>query len=236
LISNYGITDKFSLTAFFPIRYILNEKILFRGQNQKQYDGGQYFRESYGLGDVILQARFQKSFLKNKLPVLFGIGVKLSNGEINATDRFGDRISDNLQVGTGTVDPVFSIYISNNYRQFLFSGGVFTRITNGENIYGYRYGNELQTLLNLDYVKSSLIYGGLQFSHLLTTRDYYEYGKVARDRGGKSIFTAGKLGVRLTDKLDMEMTIQIPIHQNMNESQLTSPFTIQFGSLYRFQI
>jgi|TARA_B100001964_G_C14245732_1_gene607286 hypothetical protein len=236
LITNYGVTDQFSLTAFFPVRYILNEKVLFRGQNQNQYAGGKYFRESYGLGDVILQARLQKNLLKEKLPVVFGLGAKLSNGEINATDRFGDRISDNLQVGTGTIDPVFSIYISNNYRQFLFSGGVFTRITNGENIYGYHYGNEIQTLVNIDYIESSLIYGGLQFSHLLTTRDYYEYGKVAQDRGGNSIFAAGKLGTRLTDKLDMEMTIQMPLHQNLNESQLTSPFTIQFGSLYRFEI
>ena len=236
MITNYGVTDQFSLTAFFPVRYILNEKVLFRGQNQNQYAGGKYFRESYGLGDVILQARFQKNFLKEKLPVVFGLGAKLSNGEINATDRFGDRISDNLQVGTGSIDPVFSIYISNNYRQFLFSGGIFTRITNGENIYGYRYGNEIQTLVNIDYIESLLIYGGLQFSHLLTTRDYYEYGKVAQDRGGNSIFAAGKLGTRLTDKLDMEMTFQMPLHQNLNESQLTSPFTIQFGSLYRFEI
>ena len=236
LITNYGVTDRFSLTAFFPIRYILNEKVLFRGQNQNQYGGGKYFRESYGLGDVILQSRFQKNLLNEKLPVVFGLGAKLSNGEINATDRFGDRIPDNLQVGTGTIDPVFSIYINNNYRQFLFSGGVFTRITNGENIYGYRYGNELQTLVNIDYIESSLIYGGVQFSHLLTTRDYYEYGKVTRDRGGNSIFAAGKLGTRLSDKLDMEMTIQIPLQQYLNESQLTSPFLVQFGSLYRFEL
>ena len=236
MITNYGVTDRFSLSAFFPIRYILNEKVLFRGQNQNQYGGGKYFRESYGLGDVILQARFQKNLLKEKLPVVFGLGAKLGNGEINATDRFGDRIPDNLQVGTGTIDPVFSIYINNNYRQFVFSGGVFTRISNGENIYGYRYGNELQTLVNIDYIESSLIYGGIQFSHLLTTRDYYEYGKVTRDRGGNSIFAAGKLGTRLSDKLDMEMTIQIPLQQYLNESQLTSPFLVQFGSLYRFEL
>ena len=67
LITNYGVTDQFSLTAFFPVRYILNEKVLFRGQNQNQYAGCKYFRESYGLGDVILQARLQKNLLKEKL-------------------------------------------------------------------------------------------------------------------------------------------------------------------------
>ena len=90
--------------------------------------------------------------------------------------------------------------------------------------------------MNIDYIESSLVYGGVQFSHLLTTRDYYEYGKVTRDRGGNSIFAAGKLGTRLSDKLDMEMTIQIPLQQYLNESQLTSPFLVQFGSLYRFEL
>ena len=233
IITNYGVTNQFSLTGFIPIRYILNEKVLFRGQNQNLYHGGKYFRESYGLGDVVIQARYQSTFFAH-LPVVFGVGVKLSNGKINKTDEFGERISDNLQVGTGTVDPVLSIYMSRDVRQFVASGGIFTRISNGENIYGYRYGNEIQTLVNLDYIKNPLIFGGIQFSYLLTTRDYYEYGKVTRDRGGKSLFFTGKLGIRGTDRLDFEITIQIPVYQNLNESQLTSPFILQFGSLFRF--
>ena len=236
LITNYGITNYFSLTAFFPFRYILNEKVLFRGQNQNQYDGGKYFRESYGLGDIILQTRFHKDFLRGSMPIIFGIGLKLSNGEINATDLYGERISDNLQVGTGSIDPVFSIYFNKNIGDYLLSAGAFSRISGHENIYGYRYGNELHTLINIDYFENYILYGGIQFSYLLTTRDYYEYGKITRDRGGKSIHSSGKLGIKLTDNLDVEMTIQIPLFHNMNESQLISPMLLQFGSLYRFSI
>ena len=232
-ITTYGITDQFGLTLFIPIRYILNEKVLFRGQNNNLYNGGQYFRESFGLGDIVLQARIQRT-LFHRLPFVFGLGIKLSNGKINMTDQFGERIDDNLQVGTGTVDPVLSIYTSQDIRKFVLSGGVFTRISNGENIYGYRYGNEIQTLVNLDYIENPLLYGGIQLSHLLTTRDYYEYGKVARDRGGENYFITGKLGTRANDRLDFELTIQVPLYQNLNESQLTSPFIIQFGSLFRF--
>ena len=198
------------------------------------YNGGKYFRESYGLGDVLLQARVQKSFL-NEIPIVFGIGLKLSNGKINMTDEFGDRISDNLQVGTGTIDPIFSIYSNRDIKRFILSGGIFTRISNGENIYGYQYGNEIQTLINLDYIENPLIYGGIQFSHLLSTRDYYEYGKISRDRGGENYFMTGKIGTKATDNLDFEMTLQIPIYQKLNESQLISPFIIQFGSLFRFE-
>lgn len=197
------------------------------------YDGGKYFRESYGFGDVILQARVQKTLFKST-PLILGLGVKLSNGKINMTDQFGERISDNLQVGTGTVDPILSLYTSKSIQHYILSGGIFARITNGENIYGYRYGNEIQTLINLDYIESPLIYGGIQFSHLFSTRDYYEYGKVARDRGGTNYFATGKIGTKVTDQLDFEMTLQIPVYQMLNESQLVSPLIIQFGSLFRF--
>ena len=233
IITSYGITDHFSISAFFPFRYILNQKVLFRGQNHNMYNGGKYFRESYGLGDVLLQTRIQKIFF-NDIPVVLGIGVKLSNGKINMTDEFGERINDNLQVGTGTVDPILSIYSSRNIKRLLLSGGIFTKITNGENIYGYQYGNEIQTLINLDYIENPLLYGGLQFSYLLSTRDYYEYGKISRDRGGENYFLTGKIGTKATDILDFEITLQVPIYQKLNESQLVSPFIIQFGTLFRF--
>ena len=234
IITSYGVTDHFSITAFFPFRYILNQKVLFRGQNPNMYNGGKYFRESYGLGDVLLQARIQRNVF-NETPLVLGIGIKLSNGKINMTDEFGDRISDNLQVGTGTVDPILSIYSSKDIKNLVLSGGVFTRISNGENIYGYQYGNEIQTLINLDYIENPLLYGGLQFSHLLATRDYYEYGKISRDRGGENYFMTGKIGTKATDNLDFELTIQLPLYQKLNESQLVSPFIIQFGSLFRFE-
>ena len=234
IITSYGVTDHFSITAFFPFRYILNQKVLFRGQNPNMYNGGKYFRESYGLGDVLLQARIQRNVF-NKTPLVLGIGIKLSNGKINMTDEFGDRISDNLQVGTGTVDPILSIYSSKDIKNLVLSGGVFTRISNGENIYGYQYGNEIQTLINLDYIENPLLYGGLQFSHLMATRDYYEYGKISRDRGGENYFMTGKIGTKATDNLDFELTLQLPLYQKLNESQLVSPFIIQFGSLFRFE-
>ena len=234
IITSYGVTDHFSITAFFPFRYILNQKVLFRGQNPNMYNGGKYFRESYGLGDVLLQARIQRNVF-NETPLVLGIGIKLSNGKINMTDEFGDRISDNLQVGTGTVDPILSIYSSKDIKNLVLSGGVFTRISNGENIYGYQYGNEIQTLINLDYIENPLLYGGLQFSHLLATRDYYEYGKISRDRGGENYFMTRKIGTKATDNLDFELTLQLPLYQKLNESQLVSPFIIQFGSLFRFE-
>lgn len=235
LIANYGITDYFWITGYLPYKNIVNEKVLFRGQNLNQYDGGKYFREAYGVGDIVIQTRIQPPNLKLfGLPMTFGVGIKLNTGKINAMDIYGERISDNLQVGTGTIDPVLSIYTSKEKGKLNYSGGIFTRISNGENIYGYKYGNEIQTIFNIDYLEPTFVYGGIQLSHLLTTRDHYEYGKIARDRGGQSLLFAAKIGTRVSDRFDIEMTIQKPIYYDLNEAQLTAPLGIQVGSLYKF--
>ena len=82
----------------------------------------------------------------------------------------------------------------------------------------------------------TIFFGGIQLYYLLSSRDTYEYGKIARDRGGESIYISAKLGIKLTDDFDLELIMQNPIHQNLNESQLTSSNSIQIGTLYRFRL
>ena len=118
----------------------------------------------------------------------------------------------------------------------MLSSGLFTRISSRENIYGYKYGNEAHALANIDYIGSDYFFGGIQLYSLLSSRDRYEYGKIARDRGGKSIFFSAKMGIKLTDEFDLELILQKPLYQNLNESQLTSSNSIQIGTLYRFTL
>ena len=236
LIFNAGVTPKITLSAFIPYRYILNEKVLFRGQYKNQYEGGLYAREAYGLGDIIFQMSYQLNLFNGRFPILLGGGLKLANGKINAVDEYNERIDDNLQVGSGSVDPVFSLYTNEPFGSFMFSSGVFTRISSRENLYGYKYGNELHTIINMDYINSDLFYGGFQLYYLLTTRDTYEYGKMTRDRGGKSIYVSSKLGIKIADNFDIELILQNPLYQDLNESQLTSSFLIQIGTLYSFTL
>ncbi len=230
----HSISDNFSIIALVPYRSILNEKVLFRGQNPHQSFGGKYFRESGGIGDIILLTSFRLNAL-NFLPnAVFSAGLKLANGEINAVDVYDERISDNLQVGTGSIDPIASLYISKQLSSFILSAGIFTRISGSENIYGYKYGNELHFLSDIDYTENDLWFGGLQLRYLLTTRDYYEYGKVARDRGGKWLYASPKIGTKITEKLNLELSTSFPLWQFVNESQLTSQYQIQLNTVYRF--
>ena len=82
LIANYGITDYFWITGYLPYKDIVNEKVLFRGQNLNQYDGGKYFREAYGIGDIVIQAKIQPPNLKFLLTLLsFFIPILLNSNK-----------------------------------------------------------------------------------------------------------------------------------------------------------
>ncbi|MCG8603928.1 hypothetical protein MJD09_02885 [bacterium] len=214
-----------------PHRSVTNEKILFRGQNDDQYDGGKYIRQASGVGDIVFMLNYALPQFPKLPSVLISAGVKLANGSIDATDKYGDRFSDNLQIGSGSVDPVFALSFSQAFHHLIFSAETFTRISMRENIYGYQYGNELHGILSADY-PGELFYGGLRFNYLLAIRDRYEYGKITRERGDSWLYIAPKFGIKVLDNLDFDISLPVAVYQNVNESQLTSSYQIQINTVY----
>lgn len=234
IFANYGFSNKFSLTAVLPFHAITNEMVLFRGQYQEQYDGGKYVRHTTGLGDIVIMLNYAMP----RLPILPKIrvsgGVKLANGSIDSKDKYGMRFSDNLQLGSGSIDPIFAIFLSEKVNKWIFSGGILTRISSRGNVYGYKYGNELHGIMGLDYTGNELFHAGMRFSYLLTTRDFYQFGEMTRERGGKWLSLAPKLGLNFWDDLDIEVSIPVAVYQDVNESQLTSSYLIEISAGYRF--
>lgn len=232
IFASYGITDRIGLLLIAPYRSVTNEKLLFRGQKKSKYAGGKYIRHAEGLGDLVLMLNYAPPLPAGWPTVLLSGGVKLANGSIDAKDKYGDRFSDNLQIGSGSVDPVFALNIAQNVGAFTFSGIVFTRISARENIYGYKYGNELHSIAAVDYHGGDLFYAGLSLNHLLTTRDTYQYGKITRERGGKWLYVAPRVGVNILDNVSFELRAPVAVYQNVNESQLTSRYQLQINTAY----
>jgi hypothetical protein len=234
VIANYGLNHKLSFSVIVPFRTVTNEKVLFRGQNKDQYEGGKYLRHSSGMGDLLFLVNYALPTF-GKLPTTYiSAGVKLANASIEATDKYGKRISDNLQIVSGSVDPIFSIFMVKQKNDFIISGGVLTRMSSRENIFGYKYGNELHSLLNVDYVGNDFFFAGFRLNHVLATRDHYQYGEVTRERGGKWLYAVPKLGLNLVDNFDFEVSLPIPVYQNVNESQLVSSYQLQLNTTYHF--
>ena len=234
VFASYGVTEWFGAAVVLPFRSITNDKILLPGQYDNQYQGGKYIRHAAGLGDVVLMLNFAPP-LPDALPgLLFSAGVKLANGSTHAVDEYGSRFADLLQVGSGSMDPIFSVSLSGAFDSLFFSGMLFTRIISRENVYGYKYGNEFQGIFSMEYMHGEKMIAGLGLNHVYTARDYFQYGKIARKRGGTWLYLAPKLGVRATENLSLEARLPLPMYQNVNESQLTSDYQLHVGATYHF--
>ena len=86
----------------------------------------------------------------------------------------------------------------------------------------------------MDYVYGDKLIAGLSLNHVHTARDFFQYGKIARKRGGTWVYLAPKLGVRAMENLSLEARLPLPVYQNVNESQLTSNYQLHVGATYHF--
>ena len=234
VFASYGVKDWFGAAVVLPFRSITNDKILLPGQYDNQYQGGKYIRHAAGLGDVVLMLNFAPPLPESLPGLLFSAGVKLANGSTHAVDEYGERFADLLQVGSGSMDPIFSVSLSRAFDSLFLNGMLFTRIISRENVYGYKYGNEFQGIFSMDYMHGDKLVAGLSMNHVYTSRDYFQYGKIARKRGGTWVYLAPKLGIRATESLSLEARLPLPVYQKVNESQLTSDYQLHVGATYHF--
>ena len=234
VFASYGVKDWFGAAVVLPFRSITNDKILLPGQYDNQYQGGKYIRHAAGLGDVVLMLNFAPPLPESLPGLLFSAGVKLANGSTHAVDEYGERFADLLQVGSGSMDPIFSVSLSRAFDSLFINGMLFTRIISRENVYGYKYGNEFQGIFSMDYMHGDKLVAGVSMNHVYTSRDYFQYGKIARKRGGTWVYLAPKLGIRTTESLSLEARLPLPVYQKVNESQLTSDYQLHVGATYHF--
>lgn len=186
-------------------------------------------RHSEGFGDALVMGRYQLSH--KKVHVALAAGVKLASGNSNATDLYGVRIPDNLQIGSGTVDPVFALFGAYSGMNWIFHGNIFSRTPLRENIYGYKYGVETHANLGFNYDFSDLFFIRSHINFINTSRDRYQYGELDFGRGGVWLYFVPGLGIRVTDLITVDFQYPLPIYQFVNESQLvpSNLLTINFS-------
>ena len=215
---NYGVSNNFSLEALIPWQAVTNEKILFTGQSSHQPEGGKYVRHSQGFGDALVMGRYQLDH--KKVHMALAAGIKLASGNANATDLYGTRIPDNLQIGSGTVDPVFALFGAYTGMNWIVHGNIFSRIPLRENIYGYKYGLETHANMGVNYDLSDLIFLRSHVNVINTSRDRYQYGELDFSRGGLWVYFVPGLGIRVSETITIDLQYPLPIYQFVNESQL----------------
>ena len=228
---NYGLTENLAIEALLPWRKVVNNKFT--------YNSRQFIRMSHGYGDAIIMGKYRFAFLEDFAAVTIGAGLKLANGKLEEPDETGNRISDNLQIGSGTIDPVLSLYGSHTSTnlKLLTWLNIIARISTDENIYGYKYGNEIQTSMGMNYDLSDKLFLSSSIELIYTLRDTDQYGyRVKRERGGKWLYWTPGVSLRIRRDFVLDFQYPIAIYQYVNESQLISNGFLRMSLSYDWRM
>ena len=227
LFLNYSITDKFSVETVLPWRRIVNSKISIVPESE-----GTYIRETNGFSDVILLFKYSDYFFDDQILATFASGVKLANGSVTDLDEDDKVISETLQVGSGTVDPLFSLFVGYPSGKWLLSGSLFSRLSVYENIRGYKYGNEFHSRISVNYDKSDALFIKAGLETVFTKRDTHQYGEPESQRGGKWAYAVSGFGIRFLNNFILDVEYPWTIYYDVNESQLVPDGFLRLNLFY----
>ena len=213
---NYSVTDDFSVETVLPWRRIVNSKVSIKDGSE-----GTYIRETSGFSDAILLFKYNKYFFYDQIMATIGTGLKLGTGSVTDLDSDGNVISEVLQVGSGSLDPLLSLFLGYPNGRWLISGSLFSRLSIYENIRGYKYGNEFHGRFSINYDQSDALFLKSGIETVLTQRDTHQYENEGEDqRGGKWAYLVPGFGIRFSNNLILDVEYPLTIYYNVNESQL----------------
>ena len=231
LFLNYSVTDKFSVETVLPWRRIVNSKISIVPESE-----GTYIRETNGFSDAILLFKYSDYFLDDQILATIASGIKLATGSVTDLDEDDKVISETLQVGSGTVDPLFSLFVGYPSGKWLLSGSLFSRLSVYENIRGYKYGNEFHSRISVNYDKSDALFIKAGLETVLTERDTHQYGEPENQRGGKWAYAVPGFGIRFLNNFILDVEYPWTIYYDVNESQLVPDGFLRLNLFYDWSL
>lgn len=176
---------------------------------------------SGGIGDAELQVSYDFKTKAQWWPAV-SVGVKVPTGDNNVKIDSGqdtnhrERLDEHGQVGTGGWDGMIMFHLrrSGEYR-FASTAGFRA---NGENDYGYRFGNAVW----LDLVANRIIYQNLSAglgTRLRHTSRNNNLGESEFHSGGTILLLMPEVGFSFGESLMASMLCTIPALNNLNGSQ-----------------
>ena len=173
---------------FYPARRV--QAFVFIPYNFNNREEDDKSTSLTGLGDIVISANYNmlnsydstNSVLKHNL--LIGGGVKLPTGKFRAIED-GLTVNQNFQLGTGSVDLLFSMIYTLRYKKAGFNTE-FTYNFNTTNKDDYHFGNTSRTGLSVFYVLNA---GALTVmpnagASLETFKNNKQFGQEFDDTGG----------------------------------------------------
>lgn len=153
------------------------------------------------------------------------IGARLPTGKTDIADSRNQRLPDNLQLGTGTMDPIFGLLYHQRYYRLGWGLSGLYRLSSKENIYHYQWGNEIVGSAYLSYRLNRSLEWVNQFNGNWMDRDTYNYARVPT-AGGTVVFYTPSLIYVGAKNMTLQASAEIPIYRDFASSQLMSDYII----------
>ncbi|MCF6333186.1 MAG: hypothetical protein L3J11_07870 [Draconibacterium sp.] len=231
LQSIYSFSEKFSVNGLFS--YVEQKRTIHSPI------GITNITQASGLGDVVLLAQYTLfSGLKRSLTI--AAGPKLPIGKFDAVDpEYGLVLSPDLQPGTGSLDGIvgaaFQEYHLFHVPGLTFNASAAFRKTRPakrfEADFKYRFGNETMFAAGIQrnfLIHKIAINPSLFLNFRNTQQDKIDDLQVA-GTGGIWLNLNPAVSLAPNNILDINISGEIPIYQNLNGTQLTTSYRINVG-------
>lgn len=229
LALGYSLSDRLTLNLWVPYRQIISPKT--DAPKDDPTNKVRFVRRFSDIGDAIVMGRYliTEPAQNHGLWIFTGLGMRLPTGSAQPEYDWGTGISRDpvLQPGSGTLDPILAGSIGYDFDKIgVFANSVF-RHTGGENIYEYRFGDELQAGLGVAHGLSSGLEGNLAANAIFTGHDK-DKGQEVANTGGSWLYLTPTLTIH-GGQLRAAVSLQLPLYQRVNQSQLVSDYVFNIS-------
>ncbi len=228
------VFNTYQLWAQIPVNNSINITVNLPYQNLTRKRVNANTETLRGLGDASAIGWYKVNFYKKESDALtfnterqpsghvlqFGLGVKLPTGKFE--EALADNVNPGFQVGTGSVDGVFSLGYNYGTNKFGLNT-LMTYYVKGENRNDYQFGNQFSYSANFFTAISKANYNIMPFVGI--SGDMYnkirQFGETIADTDGNIINTT--VGSELAiEKFIFGLNYTLPLSQNIFGGNVTS--------------
>ncbi|TAK02537.1 MAG: transporter [Candidatus Manganitrophaceae bacterium] len=224
---SYGVTPRFALTLAVPF---MNNRT-----HEHAHVPGTFTREdgTAGFGDLRLVGKYAL-WISTKHLLVGGLGIKAPTGEYKLLDHDGEINEPTLQPGTGSWDPLASLYyayqiIPHELDAFVSTSYQYTT----ENSLDYQIGSTLIVNAGVSYRINEKVLTSLQVNGRQAPHDEF-HGRTVSSTGGRWVYITPGITVQASPNTALYTHLQLPVYQYVNEVNLVPRYGLIFGISHVF--
>ena len=237
-------------SGLFNIGYSITDHLAVEGLltwvNQRrniQHLQSDNLDQTRGIGDGVLLMRYNfERVFKSNANLNIGVGTKIPIGSSTETNDLGIILNADLQPGSNSWDMIYwsEFSIPMNFRPSMVVSArlVFRETGTNTSYFGnssYKFGNVLQSYIGVSdqYVLGNiLITPGLTMKYRTAKKDEIG-GFDLENTGGNWISVQPNVALNLTQSLVFTTKVEIPLHSDVDGTQLTPTFRLTTGLIFQ---